>query len=84
MELFRLYRFHSEDGNYLAIVVSKGRKWIHYVSLGYPISLHKVRVEEEQYFTDIGYQANPMEKFQAYAGHMGITKGAQSALKGGK
>ena len=78
-----LYRYHSAYiGNYLAFVVSIGHKWIHYVSLGYPISLHKVRVDEAKFFTDIGYKGNAREKFLEYATAMGITLGAEKHLKG--
>jgi len=86
MKLHTLYRYHSPDiGNYLAIPVLVGHKWIHYVSLGYPIALHKVRIVESKHFTDLDYKNDAVAKFMAYSPMMGITQGAEQALlKGAK
>lgn len=80
---FTLYRYHDPYvGNYLALVVSIGRKWIKFIALGYPIGIRKAKVDEAKYFTDIGYKGNAREKFLEYAPKLGITIGAEQALKG--
>lgn len=81
LTLYKLYRYHSEYvGNYLAVPVLVGRKWIHYVSLGYPIALHKVKIDEIKHFTDLDYKGDAVAKFLSYSPMMGITLGAKEAL----
>lgn len=82
--MYKLYRYHSADvGNYLAIIVSEGHKWIHYVKLDYPICIRKVRIGERKFFTEVGYKKDPSTVFLSYGKQLGITKGAEQALSKG-
>jgi hypothetical protein len=81
MNLHTLHRYHDPlVGNYVCIPVSKGHKWIKFVTLGYPIAVHKAKVTELKFFTELGYKADPIAKFLTYSAHMGITKAAKGAL----
>ena len=77
-------RYHSEEGNRLAVVVKEGHKWTHLVWIDYPIRLRKVKKTEERYFKSIP-DGNPeriaRQMLEAGRGAFGITKGAEQALK---
>lgn len=79
----QLYRYHSKYyGNYIALVLSVGHKWVHYVAIGYPIALKRAPIGDAKFFTDVGYKGDARAKFAEYGSLMGITKGAHKALNG--
>ncbi len=69
-----LVRHHSDEGQYMAIVVKRGTKWIHLLYMSEP-RLSKVRLTEERYFTSFGEASKKhLAMFNASARKAGYSK----------
>lgn len=77
-----VFRYHSNTGNFIVFVVSKGPRWIRYVSLErYPVAIRRVPRKEEKYFKPIILTPKHVINTMLDVGKMyGITKAAKTAL----
>jgi len=76
-----LYRYHSNSGTYLVYVVSKGRKWITFVSMGtVPIAIRRTKLINGRYFKPMQYTGDCKARILDVGTRLGITKGAERLL----
>jgi hypothetical protein len=51
--MLKLHKFHGMEGHITVVMGKPGRKWIHYVEVGYPIRVRKVKVSEAKFFREL-------------------------------
>jgi len=69
-----LVRHHSDEGQYMALVIKRGTKWIHLLYMCEP-RLSKVRLTEEKFFTSFGEASKKhIAMFNASARKAGYAK----------
>ena len=77
----KLYRYHSKHGSHIAVIVTKGRKYITYVTMGtVPIAKRRVKLAELRHFKEVSYEGNFAAKILDCGTRLGITGGAHKAL----
>lgn len=69
-----LVRYHSNEGQYMALVVKTGTKWTHILYMCSP-RLTKISNKEKRYFTSFGEASKKqISAFNASARRAGYTK----------
>ena len=46
--LYKIVRYHTEQGHRVAMIINRGHKWTHLIYLEYPIRIRKVLNKEER------------------------------------
>jgi hypothetical protein len=78
--MLKLHKFHGMEGHITVVMGKPGRKWIHYVEVGYPIRVRKVKVSEAKFFRELT-QTTTVQAYLDMADRLGITEGAIKLLK---
>lgn len=82
-KVYRLVRFHHEDGHRVAIVGEPGRKWIYAATFDSPIRLLKLPLGEQKHMRDLTETTavKAAKKMLAAGRRLGITDGARAFLR---
>lgn len=79
-----LHRYHTNTGSSIAVIISEGTKWLHYVTLGTtPIRLRKTKLANKKYFRPVntGVFPDSLNRILDVGTRLGITNGAKQAIE---
>lgn len=79
----RVVRLRTEEGAFVAVLGSKGRKFTSYVSImGFPVRKRRLKnADVERYCTDLQYPLKKaVSRIRGVGRRQGITKGARQLL----
>lgn len=79
----RVVRYFTTDGQFIALVVNEGRKWMHVILMDSAgIRVSRVKLTEAKWMEPIDYPVKKAaRKFLAAGRAFGITGSARKALK---
>lgn len=86
-----IVRYHTDTGHTSALIVERGRKWMHIIPMeSHAVRIRRVRLSEERNMSPLQYKGKPypvtraLRHFKRHAKDFGITKTAQRALRRSK